>query len=397
MRNYRKINDDVFFIGCDDHTLNRFENIFPLKKGVSYNSYVVLDEKTIVFDTVDYSVGRQYKEALADILNGRTLDYLVISHMEPDHCSLINEVVALYPNLTLVGNAKTFVMMDQFFSNCEANRLVVKEGDTLSCGTHTFTFVMAPFVHWPEVMVTYDSHDKILYSADAFGTFNTLDGAMFSDETDFEKDYLDEARRYYTNIVGKYGPQVQALLKKASNLDIEMIAPLHGLVWRNNISYFIEKYQLWSTYEAESKGVLIVFGSVYGNTQAAMNQLALTLHDEGIHQVKMYDVSHTHVSYLIAEVFKYSHIVLAAPTYNGTIFPAMETLLNDMQMLNVQNKNVVIFDNGSWGPIAHKKIETKLAMMKNMNLLVPSITFKSVFNDESAINEVVQKIKETLA
>lgn len=395
MKNYREIASDVYFIGCEDPTLYRFENIFPLSKGVSYNAYVVLDEKTIAFDTVDDSVGRSYLENLQAILHGRSLDYLVVSHMEPDHCALIQDVIQLYPDVTLIGNMKTFTMIDQFFTNCEAIRMIVKENDILCTGKHSFTFIMAPFVHWPEVMVTYDSYSKILFSADAFGTFNTLNGAVFNDEIDFEKDYLEEARRYYTNIVGKYGPQVQMLLKKASALDIEMIAPLHGLVWRNNLDYIIQKYNLWSTYTSEQEGVLIIYGTVYGNTQEAMYSLARKLHENGMHQVKMYDVCHTHQSYIIADIFKYSHIILAAPTYNGTIFPAMETLLADMQMLNVQNKQVVVFDNGSWAPISYKKIEDKLSSMKNMNLLCSSITFKSVYKDEGVLDSVVQLIKQS--
>ena len=332
----RKITEDFYWVGANDRRLALFENLFPIPKGVSYNSYLLLDEKTVLFDTVDAAVGRQFLENIQAVLNGRSLDYLVIHHMEPDHCALISDLLLRYPDLKLIGSAKTFPMLQQFHGSLDLkNRTVtVKEGDTFSCGRHTLSFLMAPMVHWPEVMMTYDLTEKRLFSADAFGTFGALNGTIFNDEMDFDRDYLEDARRYYTNIVGKYGVQVQNVLKKAAALDIRMLCPLHGPIWRNNLQYILEKYDIWSKYEPETSGVLIVYGSMYGNTENLANVLASLLAESGVTHIAMHDVSTSHVSELIADAFRYSHIVLAAPTYNGGIYPAMASYLEDMKALN---------------------------------------------------------------
>ena len=309
------------------------------------------------------------------------MDYIVINHMEPDHCACLKEVINRYPEVVIVGNAKTFTMIDQFFG-IEINKLVVKENDTLTTGKHTFTFVMAPLVHWPEVMVTYDSYDKTLYSADAFGTFGALDGALFNDEVDFEHEWLDDARRYYANIVGKYGPQVQMLLKKASSLEIATICPLHGPVWRNNIDYIVSKYDCWSKYEPEEKGVVLAYGSIYGNTENVMEIIASKLKQAGVKNVRMYDVSKVHVSNLISEVFHYSHLILAAPTYNSGIFPPMENFLSDMIALSLKKRSVALLENGTWGALCAKHMSTKLETMKDMEIINEPITIKSTLKTE---------------
>ncbi|MEO2235881.1 FprA family A-type flavoprotein [Thomasclavelia ramosa] len=377
----REVNENVYWIGGNDRRLSLFENIFPIPRGISYNAYVVLDEKTILLDTVDWSIGHLFFDNLETALQGRTLDYIVINHMEPDHCACLKEVINRYPEVVIVGNAKTFTMIDQFFG-IEINKLVVKENDTLTTGKHTFTFVMAPLVHWPEVMVTYDSYDKTLYSADAFGTFGALDGALFNDEVDFEHEWLDDARRYYANIVGKYGPQVQMLLKKASSLEIATICPLHGPVWRNNIDYIVSKYDCWSKYEPEEKGVVLAYGSIYGNTENVMEIIASKLKQAGVKNVRMYDVSKVHVSNLISEVFHYSHLILAAPTYNSGIFPPMENFLSDMITLSLKKRSVALLENGTWGALCAKHMSTKLETMKDMEIINEPITIKSTLKTE---------------
>ena len=379
----RKVTEDLYWVGSNDRRLELFENIFPIQKGVSYNSYLLLDEKTVLFDTVDNAVGRQFLENIAAVLNGRTLDYLVINHMEPDHCALIEDLHLRYPDMKLIGNAKTFPMIDQFYGmDLGDKKIIIKEGETFSCGKHTLHFVMAPMVHWPEAMMTYDETDKVLFSADAFGTFGALDGVIFNDEMDFDRDYLDEARRYYTNIVGKYGMQVQNVLKKASALDIQKICPLHGPIWRENLGYILEKYQKWSTYEAEDQAVVILYATMYGNTASAADALAGRLAAKGVKKIAVYDVSNTHVSELISEIFRASHVVFAAPTYNGGIYPVMENLLADMKALAVQNKTVALMENGTWAPMTAKQMREKLAELKNVTILDTQITIKSAMAPE---------------
>lgn len=379
----RKVTEDTYWIGASDRRLALFENIFPIPRGVSYNAYVILDEKTVLLDTVDDSVHRQFLENLEAVLDGRNLDYIVINHMEPDHCSVVSEVLRRYPEVTVVTNAKTVPMMKQFFGFDNQEQVhLVKEGDTLSTGKHELAFVMAPMVHWPEAMVSFDTATGVLFSADAFGTFGALDGHLFNDEIDFDRDWLDDARRYYTNIVGKYGIQVQAVLKKAAGLDIQMICPLHGPIWRSDLAYILDKYQKWSTYEPEEQGVVIAYASMYGNTANAADVLATQLAEAGVKKIRVYDVSNTHVSQLISEIFHYSHLVLAAPTYNGGIYPIMGNLLEDMKALNVQNRTVGIMENGTWAVTAGKQMRAKLEEMKNMRILDEQVTMKSALWEE---------------
>ena len=378
MHSTRKVTDDLIYVGGSDRRLSRFENLFPIPKGVSYNSYVLLDEKTVLFDTADESISRQYIENVVHALNGRPLDYMVVQHMEPDHCAMIDDMLRRYPEAKMVCSAKAVGMFAQFYgTDVAARALVVKEGDKLSTGEHTLHFVMAPMVHWPEVMVTYDEKDKILFSADAFGTFGALAGNIFDDEITFDTTWMNDARRYYTNIVGKYGVQVQALLKKAASLDIEMICPLHGPIWRKDLGLLLEKYQKWSTYEPEDKTVMIAYATMYGNTENAANVLAGMLADKGVKNIAMYDVSETDVSELVAESFRCSHLVLAAPTYNSGIQPKMEAYLSDIKALNLQNRTVAVIDNGTWAATAGKQMIGTLEGMRNMTILENTISIKS--------------------
>lgn len=378
MHSTRKVTDDLIYVGGSDRRLSRFENLFPIPKGVSYNSYVLLDEKTVLFDTADESISRQYIENVVHALNGRPLDYMVVQHMEPDHCAMIDDMLRRYPEAKMVCSAKAVGMFAQFYgTDVAARALVVKEGDKLSTGEHTLHFVMAPMVHWPEVMVTYDEKDKILFSADAFGTFGALAGNIFNDEITFDTTWMNDARRYYANIVGKYGVQVQALLKKAASLDIEMICPLHGPIWRKDLGLLLEKYQKWSTYEPEDKTVMIAYATMYGNTENAANVLAGMLADKGVKNIAMYDVSETDVSELVAESFRCSHLVLAAPTYNSRIQPKMEAYLSDIKALNLQNRTVAVIDNGTWAATAGKQMIGMLEGMKNMTILENTISIKS--------------------
>lgn len=385
MQSTRKVTQDIIWVGCDDRRTALFENLFPIPRGVSYNSYLIMDENVVLLDTVDASVTHQFFENLEYALSGRTIDYLVVQHMEPDHCANMERLMYRYPDMKVVANAKTVQMIHQFFHvNTDERVVLVKEGDTLSVGRHTLRFAMAPMVHWPEVMVTYEETEKVLFSADAFGTFGALDGNLFNDEVNFEKDWVDEARRYYSNIVGKYGAQAQALLKKASALDIEMICPLHGPVWRDNLSYFIGKYDKWSKYEPEDKDVVIMYGSIYGNTEEAANVLATRLTEKGMSHISVYDVSTTHVSELIAEIFRASHIVIACVTYNGGIYPPVENLLMDMKALSVQKRTFAVMDNGTWAPAAGKQIVKKLEELKDVNILDMQLSIKSVLKQERA-------------
>lgn len=397
MQCFRKVTEDLYWVGGNDRQIELFENIFPLAKGVSYNSYLLLDEQTVLFDTADYAIGKQFIENVMSVLNGRNLDYIVVNHMEPDHCSLIGELLLHYPDVKIIGNAKTFPMIEQFFSfDLTGKTLTVKEGDTFCSGKHTFRFIMSPMVHWPEAMMTYDEKDKVLFSADAFGTFNALNGNLFNDELDFNREWLDEARRYYTNIVGKYGPQVQNVLKKASSLDIQMICPLHGPVWRSNLNFIIEKYNLWSRYEPEEKGVMIAYASMYGNTENMAEILAVMLAEAGVKNIHMHNISKTHVSELISDSFKYNHIVLASPTYNNGIYPLMDNYLEDMKALSLQNRTIAVLGNGSWAPQATKLISAKIKEMKNMRLLEASVTIKSSLKEAQLeeLNSLSRQIAE---
>ncbi|MBE5062411.1 FprA family A-type flavoprotein [Lachnospiraceae bacterium DSM 108991] len=398
----RKVTDDVVWAGCNDRRLALFENLFPIPRGVSYNSYVILDEKTVLMDTVDSGMSQQFLENVAYALKGRSLDYLIVQHMEPDHCGTIVDIMRAYPQAKVVGSVKALQMIGQFYDvsvfDAGERMMAVKEGDTLTTGSHTLHFLMAPMVHWPEVMVTYDEKDKILFAADAFGTFGALNGKLFSDEVDFEREWLPDARRYYANIVGKYGVQVQALLKKAATLDIQMICPLHGPVWRKDLEWFIDKYDKWSRYEPENKAVVIVYGSIYGNTENAADALAARLTEKGVKDIKMYDVSRTHVSELISEIFRCSHVVLACSTYNGGIYPPMADLLEDMKALSVQNRTVALMENGTWAAASGRLITAKLEEMKNISLLDTKISIKSTLQNgrETELDAFAQQIVEEM-
>lgn len=394
----RKVTDKIYWIGGDDRRIALFENVYPVPGGVSYNAYFVSDEKTMVIDTVDHSVSKVFFENIAHELDGRDLDYLVVNHMEPDHAATIGELILRYPKATIVCNQKIAVMLKQFFDfDVDSRAQIVKEGDTLSTGEHTFTFVMAPMVHWPEVMMTYEISHKILFSADAFGTFGALNGHLFADEINFEADYLAEARRYYTNIVGKYGTQVQAVLKKAAGIEIEMICPLHGFVWRKNIGDFVDKYMKWSTYTPEQQGVLIAYASVYGNTENVAGIIACKLAEAG-KKVVMYDVSATHPSYIVAEAFRYSHMVLVSTTYNAGIFVNMENLVRDLAHHNLQNRTVALVENGSWAPTAAGLMKCELSGLKNMTFLENTLTIRSALKSGQMdqLNALVEEILDSM-
>ena len=339
MQTTQQLLPDLFYVGASEGRHPLFENIYPVPNGMSYNSYLFTDKKTALMDTCDSAVREQFLNNVKGALSGRDLDYLVVHHMEPDHAALIDEILTLYPTAQLVCNTKIATLFTQFFHrDISARTLLVKEGDTLSLGHHTLSFYMAPMVHWPEVMVSYDATDKILFSADAFGTFGELNGNLFADDISFS-DFVPEARRYYTNIVGKYGNQVQMLLKKASGLDIQQIFPLHGPLWRKDLGKLIEKYQQWSTYTPEERGALIVYGSIYGHTETAARILAKKLAEKGI-KSEVWDASKTDTSYLLAKAFQYSHLVLASVTYNNGIFPPIETFILDMKAHALQNRRV---------------------------------------------------------
>lgn len=385
----RNITEDLYWVGANDHRLHLFENIHPIPKGVSYNAYLLLDKETVLFDTVDWSACRQLMENLDYLLQGRPLDWLVINHMEPDHGASVEEILQRYPKVKIISTEKAYMLMRQFGFHPDTHECVtVAEGDTHSFGTHTVTFVAAPMVHWPEAMVTFDTTNGVLFSADAFGSFIALDGKLFADEVDFDRDWLDEARRYLTNIVGKYGPHIQLLLKKAGGIvdQIKYICPLHGPVWRENFGYFIDKYDKWSRYEPEVKGVMIAYASMYGNTEAAAQALASKLCEKGCTNVVVYDVSNTHVSYLISEAFKYSHIVLASVTYNLGIYPVMHNFLSDMKALNMQNRTFALIENGSWacrsGDLMQKFIDEEL---KNMTVLNERLSIASAMGEDKNV------------
>ena len=398
----RNVTKDLYWVGANDHRLALFENCFPIPRGVSYNAYCLLDEKTALFDTVDWSACRQLLENLEHVLAGRPLDYLVVNHLEPDHAACIEEVLLRYPGVTVISNEKAFLLMRQFGFRVDDHPCIqVKEGDTFSFGKHTVTFVFAPMVHWPEAMVTFDTTDGVLFSADAFGTFGALDGKLFADEVDFDRDWLDDARRYLTNIVGKYGPHIQLLLKKAGGIldQIRYICPLHGPVWRKDLMYFIEKYDTWSKYLPEKKGVMIAYASMYGNTENAAQALAALLCEKGVTDVALYDVSSTHVSQLISEAFKYSHIVLASVTYNLGIYPAMHNFLMDMKALNLQNRTFAIVENGSWavksGDLMQKFVTEEL---KNMTVLNERLSLASSLSGDKAteLEQLADAIVESM-
>lgn len=374
--NQTYISDSILYIGVNDKTLDLFESQYDIPNGVSYNSFVIMDEKNVVMDTVDTRAGEQWFANLEQALAGEPVDYLVVSHMEPDHGANIKRLADLHPEAKIVGNAKTFSMISQFFDlDLTDRKLIVKEGDTLNIGTHTLQFFMAPMVHWPEVMVTYEQSEKVLFSADGFGKFGALD---------VEEDWTEEAARYYLNIVGKYGPQVQALLKKAAALDIEIICPLHGPVLRDNLSYYVEKYQAWSSYQPEAKGVLVAYASIHGNTAAAARQQAELLKEQGVEQVEVMDLARCDMSVAVRKAFYYDRLVVAAATYDGGVFPCMEEFLLHLKSKNYQKRTVGLMENGSWAPLAAKAMKGILETMKDITVAEPVVTIKSTVNTDSA-------------
>ena len=394
----KSITHDLTWVGANDRRLAMFEGVYAVPDGVSYNSYLLLDDKTVLFDTVDKAVSKVFFQNVAHVLDGRKLDYVIVQHMEPDHSATLAELLLRYPDVTIVCNGKTKVMLGQFFDfNIEGKIKLVQESDELNIGRHTLRFLMAPMVHWPEVMVTYDSLDKILFSADAFGLFGALNGAMFADEVNFERDYLDETRRYYCNIIGKYGTQVQSLLKKAAALDLEMICPLHGFVWRRNLGDILDKYQKWSTYTPEDTGVMIAYASIYGNTENAAEIIACRLRDLGIKTV-MYDVSVTPASKIVAAAFRWSHLVFASATYNAGIFITMDELLRDLAAHNIQNREVAFVENGTWAATSGKLMREILSSCKNMTILEETISLKSSLKaaQEPELEGLIAAIAATL-
>ena len=395
MKNTKLVAKDTVWIGGSDRRLALFENLFPLPNGVSYNSYVVLDEKITLFDTADVSVADQYLENLHSVLGEKKPDYLVVLHMEPDHCSLLQTVLNQYPETTVVSSMQTFKFISQFFPELKIeNQQIVKEGDTLCTGAHAFHFVAAPMVHWPEVLLAYDDADKALFSADAFGTFGALEGGIFADQYDFEAHYLDDARRYYANIVGKYGAQVQAVLKKAAGLEIEEILPLHGPIWRENLGWFLEKYQTWSSYAPETDDILVVYGSLYGHTASAAESFASVLEEKSGRHVVVYDASKTDVSYLIAEVWRCSKVVLFCPTYNGGMYPSISRFIEDMKALAVQNRTFALAENGTWAPVTARLMRKELETLKNCSILDTTLTIRSALStaDEAALNDFADAV-----
>ncbi len=399
------VRDNIYWVGASDRRLAMFENMFPLPGGVSYNSYLIMDDKVALVDSVDSAILQVFLENIAHVLNGRSIDYLVINHMEPDHCDSIDILCSRFPDMKIVGNAKTFQIIRQFYNfDIEGRCHEVKENDTLCLGAHTLKFIFAPMVHWPEVMMTHDMTSKVLFSADAFGTFGALHGNLFADELDFDGFYMDEARRYYTNIVGRYGQQVQQALAKVSGLDIDMICPLHGPVWRKNLQYFIGKYDRWSRYEPEKSGVVIAYASMYGNTENAAAVIAGRLSERGVNDLRMYDVSKTHPSYITADAFKYSHLVFASPTYNNGLYFNMHSLLHDMAVLNLRGRKVALVGNGSWAPVAHKVMEEMIGKMKDMTLVAPPLVLRSALKPsqmdeamalaDAVADSVLARIKE---
>lgn len=383
------ISESVKYIGVDDTTIELFESQYVVPEGVSYNSYVILDEKIAIMDTVDKRGMKEWEDNLLKTLDGKKADYVIVQHMEPDHAGSLARLLELFPDITVVGNAKTFVMINQFFENINIkDSLTVKEGDTLNLGSHTLTFVMAPMVHWPEVMVTYESSEKILFSADGFGKF----GALSLTENE---DWACEARRYYFNIVGKYGAPVQTLLKKASALDIKTICPLHGPVLSDNLGYYLDLYNTWSSYQPESKGIFIAYASIHGNTAVAANRFADILRDKGVEKVVVTDLSRCDIAEAVEDAFRYDRMVLAAASYDAGVFPIMQDFLHHLQSKAYQNRTIGLIENGSWAPTAAKTMRSILDTMKNITIVEPVVTIKSALkeNDIPALEELADALK----
>lgn len=382
-----RITDDIRYVGVNDHEVDLFEGQYIVPNGMAYNSYVIIDEKIAVMDTVDIHFKEEWLSNIAEVLGGRKPDYLVVQHMEPDHSANIKNFLEVYPDATIVGNAKTFAMIDQFFElDPSVKKMVVADKGTLELGKHVLTFVLAPMVHWPEVMVTYDSTDKVLFSADGFGKFGALD---------VEEDWDCEARRYYIGIVGKYGAQVQKLLKTAAELDIRIICPLHGPILTENLEHYINKYDIWSSYRAENEGVMIAYSSVYGNTKKAVEILAEKLKEKGCPRVVVADLARDDMAECVEDAFRHSKLVLASVTYNGDVFPFMRTFIDHLKERNYQNRTVAFVENGSWAPAAKRVMAGMLEKSKNITYAETTVTIKSAVND--AVIEAIDKLAEELA
>lgn len=380
------VTDTVKFIGCNDHTIDLFESQYVVPNGVSYNSYVILDEKVAVMDTVDQRATQEWLANLEEELKGRSVDYLIVSHLEPDHAGSIQVLAEKYPEMKLVSNKKVFAMLPQFFDfSLEGRMVTVGEGDSLSLGSHNLVFVMAPMVHWPEVMVEYESTEKILFAADGFGKFGALD---------CEEPWADEARRYFINIVGKYGAQVQTLLKKAATLDIAMICPLHGPVLKENLGYYLNLYNTWSSYTPEEKGVVVAYASIHGNTGKAARKFAKLLEEKGAEKVVVFDLARDDMAEAISCAYRYDRLVVAGVTYDGNLFPCMEDFLYHLRIKNFQNRTVGIMENGSWGPVAGKQMKAVFEGMKNITIVEPVVTIKSTLNADSEAQ--MEKLAEAL-
>ncbi len=395
MYNVREISPQIYWIGGNDRRLEQFENLFPLANGVSYNSWLILDEKTAIIDTVDDAITDQYLENIEHLMQGRELDYLIINHMEPDHCGNIENLIRRYPNVKVVGNKKSFQLFNQFYNmDITDNQMLAGEGDEINLGNHNLKFITAPMVHWPEVMMNYETTKGILFSADAFGTFGALAGNLFDDEVDYKNLYLDESRRYYANIVGKFGAQVQSVFRKISSFEINMICSLHGPIFRSDLNLILDLYDKWSKYEPEKEGVVIFYGSMYGNTANTADSLANKLGQRGVKDIRVYDVSKTHPSYIISDIWKYSHMVAAAPTYNMGLYYPMDNLLHEMISLGVKNRKVSIIGNHSWASAAHKIMTERFSSMKNMEIIGEELDIKSRLkdNEESKLDDLADAI-----
>lgn len=401
MQNTRHIANELYWVGTSDRRIPRFENLFVLTSGVNYNSYLLMDEKTCLLDTVDADVTEQFVDNIQHVLDGRTLDYLVINHMEPDHCGSIERICQIYPEVKLVGNAKTFKFFEQFYESDFSDRyVVVKDKEELSLGKHTLRFYLAPLVHWPEVMVTYDVTDKTLFSADIFGNFGALNGNLYADEVNFERDWLDESRRYYINIVGKHGAQAQALFKKLSDVEINRICALHGHIYRTpeDIQMIRDKYQLWTTYTPEKHGVVLVYSSMYGNTELVMNIIANKLAEKGIKDIEMFDVSITDGSYIIAKLHQHSHAVLGFQNYNTSMYIKMDALIRELLHTNYSNRKLALVCNSSWGGKALKEMQDYLASGKNLEVIGEALSITSAIkpDEEGKIDSFVDALIDSL-
>lgn len=399
MYNVRKIQDDIYWLGASDRRLEKFENTYRVPAGMSYNSYLILDEKTCLVDGIDYNVAQQFFDNLEYALQGRTLDYMIVNHMEPDHCAIIPQLVQMYPHMKLIGSMQAFKMMNQFYRfETDSRSIVVKENDTLSLGKHNLKFITAPMVHWPEVIVTYDETAKVLFSADVFGCFGAMSGNVFADEIDWEHDWKDECRRYYTCIVGKYGMQAATVLKKIRNLEIEMICPLHAHIWRKDFDKIISLYEKWTSYSYEVNSVAIFYGSVYNNTALAADILAMKLAEKGIKNVKVFDTSKTDLSIMLSTAFQYSTLVFAAASYNAEIFDTVQHLLSEIKNHSLANRTVGLIENGSWVPTAKLLMEKQISTWKNTVILEPKVTVKSAVKEDSLaeLEKLADAIVESL-